>query len=145
MNKHKIAIGADHAAFELKAILIPFLEAKGHDVVDFGTDGPDSVDYPDFAHPICEAIESGAFQYGILLCGSGLGMSIAANRHIGIRAALVHDIEYASLARGHNDANVICIGARFVAPYHAQIIIDTFLNTGFDGGNHSRRLSKLAC
>jgi ribose 5-phosphate isomerase B len=142
---YRIAIGADHAALDLKAILKEHLEAQGHTVEDFGTHTTASVDYPDFAHPVCSGVEAGTFDYGILLCGSGIGMSMAANKHQGIRAALIHNTELAALTREHNDANVLCMGARFTAPYHATMILDTFLTTAFAGGNHSRRLGKLGC
>ena len=142
---YSIAIGADHAAVTLKQALIAHLEAAGHTVKDFGTHGTASVDYPDFAHPLCTAVEAGEFKFGILLCGSGLGMSIAANRHAGIRAALVHNTELAVLTREHNDANVLCMGARFTAEHHAKMIVDTFLTSTFEGGNHARRIEKLAC
>lgn len=142
---YNIAIGADHAAVELKAAIITHLETLGHQVKDFGTHGEASVDYPDFAHTVCSAIEAGEFQYGILLCGSGIGMSMAANKHAGIRAALIHNVELAALTRQHNDANVLCMGARFTAAYHAKMIVDTFLTSSFEGGNHARRISKLAC
>jgi ribose 5-phosphate isomerase B len=145
MPNYRIAIGADHAALELKSTLKTHLEGLGHKVHDFGTHIDDSVDYPDFAHPVCIGVEGGDFDYGILLCGSGIGMSMAANKHKGIRAALIHNTELAALTREHNDANVLCIGARFTAPYHAIMILDTFLTTDFAGGNHARRIGKLDC
>jgi ribose 5-phosphate isomerase B len=141
----RIAIGADHAAFSLKNELVAHLTQAGHIVKDFGTHSEASVDYPDFAHAVCSAIENKEYDYGVLVCGSGVGISIAANRHKGIRAGLAWNSEIAALARQHNDANVICLGARFIAPFHAKKMVDTFLSTDFEGGNHTRRIDKLNC
>lgn len=143
--KYRIAIGADHAAVDLKAAIVNHLKGQGHSVVDYGTNSTASVDYPDYAHKVCSEVEAGNHDYGILLCGSGIGMSMAANRHHGIRAALIHNTELAALTREHNDANVICMGARFTAPYHACMILDVFFATEFAGGNHARRIGKLDC
>lgn len=139
----KIATGGDHAGVSLKSEINKFLLEKGYEIKDFGTYTSDSVDYPDFAHAVASAVENGDFDYGILICGSGLGVSIAANRHKGIRAGLAWNTEIAELTRQHNNANILCIGARFIAPYLALKMVDKFLNTPFDGGSHSRRLGKL--
>lgn len=145
MKTYRIAIGADHAAVQLKSVIVNHLKGQGHTVQDYGTNGDASVDYPDYAHQVCNAVVAGQHDYGILLCGSGIGMSMAANRHQGIRAALIHNTELAALTREHNDANVICMGARFTAPFHACMILDVFLATEFAGGNHARRIGKLDC
>jgi ribose 5-phosphate isomerase B len=141
--EHTVAIGADHAGFGLKAVLARTLEAEGFTVLDFGTNGPDSVDYPDFAHLACAAVESGQARLGVLVCGTGIGMSIAANRHPGIRCALLHDTTGARLTRAHNDANVLALGARLIGEEVALDILRVFLATPYEGGRHDRRLSKL--
>jgi len=141
--KIKIAIGADHAGFEYKEILKSFL--KDYEIKDFGTYSLDSVDYPDFAHPVASAVESGEFNYGILLCGSANGVAITANKHQHIRAGLCWENEVASLVRKHNDANVLCIPARFVSEELAKEIATTFLNTAFEGGRHQNRVEKISC
>jgi ribose 5-phosphate isomerase B len=145
MPKKIIAIGGDHAGFSHKLELSPFLVEKGYEVKDFGPHSDVVVDYPDFVHPLCQAIESGEADFGVLICGSGIGVSIAANRHKGIRAALVHHTELAEVTRRHNDANVLCLGARFTTVYHSKMILETFLNAPFDGGIHIPRLEKLTC
>ena len=142
-TKIKIAIGADHAGFEYKEILKTYL--MDYEVEDFGTHSLDSVDYPDFAHPVASAVESGAFTYGILLCGSANGVAITANKHQGIRAGLCWENEVASLVRKHNNANVLCIPARFVSEELAKEITTTFLNTEFEGGRHQNRVDKVSC
>ena len=142
-TKIKIAIGADHAGFEYKEILKTYL--MYYEVEDFGTHSLDSVDYPDFAHPVASAVESGAFTYGILLCGSANGVAITANKHQGIRAGLCWENEVASLVRKHNNANVLCIPARFVSEELAKEITTTFLNTEFEGGRHQNRVDKVSC
>ncbi|MCX2475234.1 ribose 5-phosphate isomerase B [Pedobacter sp. MC2016-05] len=139
----KIAIGGDHAGFEYKELLKDFL--ANYDVKDFGTYSLDSVDYPDFAHPVAAAVESGEFLYGILLCGSANGVAIAANKHAGIRAGLCWENEVASLVRKHNNANVLCIPARFVSEELAKEITSTFLDTEFEGGRHQTRVDKISC
>ena len=139
----KIAIGGDHAGFEYKELLKNYL--VNYDVKDFGTYSLDSVDYPDFAHPVAAAVESGEFLYGILLCGSANGVAIAANKHAGIRASLCWENEVASLVRKHNNANVLCIPARFVSEELAKEITSTFLNTEFEGGRHQTRVDKISC
>lgn len=141
----KIAIGSDHAGFESKEVLKKWLTANGHEVEDFGTHNLDSVDYPDFAHPVAEAVEKKIVALGVLLCGSGNGVAITANKHQGIRAALCWTEEIAALARQHNNANVVCIPARFVTQQQAEKILETFLQTAFEGGRHSRRVEKISC
>lgn len=140
---YKIAIGADHAGFEYKALLMAHLSA--HEIKDFGTYSSDSVDYPDFAHPVAAAVESGAFDFGILICGSANGVAITANKHQQIRAAICWENELAALARQHNNANIICIPARFVSTELAKTMADTFLATPFEGGRHENRVKKIAC
>ncbi len=139
-----LAIGADHAGLPLKRVLHQALSAAGHAVLDFGTVEEASVDYPDFAHAVCGAVESGRARFGVLVCGSGIGMAIAANRHAGIRAAVLHGTTEARLARAHNDANIAAFGARLVGPEVAQDALRTFLATPYEGGRHDRRLAKLA-
>ena len=141
----KIAIGADHAGFELKKKVIEFLKGKGHDVEDFGCFSEESVDYPDFAHPVCNSIESGKNKMGVLICGSGNGISMAANKHQGIRAALSWTPEIAELGRLHNDANIVSLPARFISEEEALKIVDVFFSTSFEGGRHQRRVDKIAC
>jgi len=141
--KINIAIGSDHAGFEYKEILKGFL--ADYEVKDFGTYSEQSVDYPEFAHPVASAVESGEFAYGILLCGSANGVAITANKHQGIRAGLCWESEIASLVRKHNNANVLCIPARFVSPEAAKEIATTFLNTAFEGGRHQNRIDKISC
>ena len=139
-----LAIGGDHAGFEYKAKLVNYLrDEKGVALRDFGTYSSDSVDYPDFAHPVANAVESGKYSFGILLCGSANGVAIAANKHAHIRAAITWDNEIASLSRRHNDANVICIPTRFVAFELAKEMVDTFIATAFEGGRHSLRVDKI--
>lgn len=140
-----IAIGSDHAGFDYKEELISFLEGKGLPFEDFGTHSRDSVDYPDFAHPVANAVESANYSFGILLCGSANGVAITANKHQGIRAAICWGEELAKLAREHNDANIICIPARFVREGDAEKMVNIFMSTHFEGGRHSRRVDKIAC
>lgn len=139
----KIAIGSDHAGFDMKKHLKQELQQKGFEVKDFGTHSSDSVDYPDYVHPLVSAVQQGEFKQGILLCGSGNGMAMAANRHAGIRAALCWTGEISRLAREHNDANVLCIPARFVDNNTAGKMVDEFINTPFEGGRHQRRVEKI--
>jgi len=138
-----IAIGCDHAGFDRKAEVISFLEESNLPYKDFGTFSKDSVDYPDFAHPVSMAVESGNCSFGILLCGSANGVAITANKHAGIRAAICWNNEITGLARQHNDANVICIPARFVQDGESRLMVETFMNTSFEGGRHSNRLNKI--
>jgi len=140
-----VAIGGDHAGFLYKEEVISYLEGKGVQVKDFGTDSPDSVDYPDFAHPVANAVESGAYAYGILICGSANGVAITANKHQGIRAGLAFELEVAKLIRQHNDANIICIPARFVSLEYAKQMLGIFIDTPFEGGRHQTRVNKIAC
>ncbi|MEO3475444.1 ribose 5-phosphate isomerase B [Roseomonas sp. CAU 1739] len=139
-----IAIGSDHAGLTLKDALRAALEAAGHAVTDHGTHGPDSVDYPDFAHAVCAAVAGGRADRGVLVCGTGIGMAISANRHPDIRAAVLHDGTEARLTRAHNDANVACFGARTVGVEVALDALRAFLGTPYEGGRHDRRLAKLA-
>ncbi|HJW30978.1 MAG TPA: ribose 5-phosphate isomerase B [Saprospiraceae bacterium] len=140
-----IAIGADHAGFELKEHLKQLLEKKGYHARDFGTHSADSADYPDFAHPVSEAVEKKEFDLGLLVCGSANGVAMTANKHQGIRAAICWTDEVAALARQHNDANVLCIPARFVNTELAEKILDQFLNSSFEGGRHEQRVNKISC
>ena len=138
-----IAIGGDHAGFEYKNILIDFL--KEYKVKDFGTYSNDSVDYPDFAHPVASAVENKEFDLGILICGSANGVAITANKHQGIRAAICWNSELAELARSHNNANILCIPARFVSEELAKEITNKFINAAFEGGRHANRVNKISC
>ncbi len=139
-----VAIAADHAAVELKRLLVSELEAMGYGVLDLGTNGTEAVDYPDIAAKLVHAIRAGEAKRGVLLCGSGIGMSIAANRHPIIRAALCHDGLTARLARQHNDANVLVLGGRLLGPELAKDCLKIFFSTDFDGGRHARRVAKLS-
>ncbi len=139
----KIAIGADHAGFLLKEILRDKLRAQGHEVLDAGATGLDSVDYPDYAAAVAAQIVSGAVEKGILVCSSGVGMSIAANKINGIRAALGVNTEEVGFARKHNDANVLAIGAKYTDEPTAESLVQVFLTTAFEGGRHARRIAKI--
>lgn len=141
----KIAMGGDHAGFEYKELLKQFLTDAGHQVSDFGPHSNASVDYPDFAHPLAEAVEKGECEMGILICGSGNGVAITANKHQGIRAALCWNEELGALARQHNNANVLCLPARFISADTAQAIVSVFLSTAFEGGRHLNRVNKIGC
>ena len=138
-----IAIGSDHAGFEYKELLKDFLQAS--QLRDFGTNSSESADYPDFAHPLALAVESGEFELGILVCGSANGVAITANKHQGIRAAICWNEEIAELSRKHNNANVLCLPARFVSVDLAKAITQKFLNTAFEGGRHAARVCKISC
>ena len=140
-----IAIGADHAGFEYKAAVVKHLEEAGYKIKDLGTYSSDSVDYPDFAHPTANIVEQGEAAFGILVCGAANGVAITANKHQGIRAAICWQKEIAKLARQHNNANMLCIPARFVSLETALEITDTFTNTSFEGGRHEGRVNKIAC
>ena len=144
MSNDTIAIACDHGAFALKEHLKAYAEEKGLSVLDLGVNGPDSVDYPDYGYAMAAALKDGKAGRGILLCGSGIGISIAANRHAHVRAALVHDVTGARLCREHNDANVIVFGGRMIGSDLAEECVDTFLNTDFEGGRHQRRVDKLS-
>ncbi len=139
----KVAIGFDHAGVDLRAIVIDRIRAAGHEILDFGTDSTASVDYPDHAHLVARAVESGEAALGVLVCGTGLGMSYAANRHAGVRAALCTDSYLARMSRLHNDANVLCLGARVIGAGVAADILDAFFATEFEGGRHARRVEKI--
>lgn len=141
----KIALGGDHAGYEYKSQIIDFLENNGHELKDFGPFSTDSVDYPDFVHPAADAIEKGEFEVGVFLCGSGNGVCITANKHQGIRAALCWTTALAQLAREHNNANIICLPARFVSYELAEEMVDTFISTSFEGGRHEKRVDKISC
>ena len=140
-----IAIGCDHAGLEYKTAIVKWLTEKGFSIKDFGTYSADSVDYPDFAHPTASSVETGETAFGILLCGSANGVAITANKHQGIRAGLSWQNDVAQLIRMHNNANIICIPARFVALPLAEQMIELFMNTPFEGGRHANRVNKIAC
>ncbi|MFN7942482.1 MAG: ribose 5-phosphate isomerase B [Thermoanaerobaculia bacterium] len=139
----RVALGADHAGFELKQRLARVLTEAGHEVVDLGTDSAASVDYPDFAAAVAHAVAGGRAERGVLVCGTGVGMAIGANRVPGVRAVAADGLYVARLARAHNDANVLALGARVVAPEHAEAILAAFFSTPFEGGRHQRRVAKL--
>jgi ribose 5-phosphate isomerase B len=138
-----IVCASDHAAVDLKDHLAARLRDAGRTVEDLGAHDTTSVDYPDFAHAVAERVASGEAEFGVLVCGTGIGMSMAANRHRGIRAALCHDAYTADMARRHNDANVLCVGARVVGLGVAEQILDVFFSTVFEGGRHGRRVDKI--
>lgn len=140
-----VAIGSDHAGFEYKEEIISFLESKGLQVKDYGTYSKDSVDYPDYAHPVATAVEREQAAFGILVCGSANGVAITANKHQGIRAAICWGEELSRLARSHNNANVLCIPARFVDIPVATQMVEVFMGTSFEGGRHQDRVRKMAC
>lgn len=139
----KLAIGGDHAGFDYKKQLTEFLSKEGHEVLDFGTHSADSVDYPDFAHPVANAVEKKEVNYGILICGSANGVAMTANKHKGIRAGLCWNREVAKLVRLHNDANIICLPARFMSLEEAIEALKIFLTTDFEGGRHQNRVEKI--
>lgn len=140
-----IALGSDHAGFEYKEKLISFLESQGFKFIDHGAHDTASVDYPDFAHPVAADVATGKAAFGVLICGSGNGVAITANKHEGIRAALCWGEELAQLARLHNDANIICIPARFVEEAIAEKMLGVFMTTAFEGGRHQNRVNKIGC
>lgn len=144
-SPEKIAIGADHAGFKLKERIKSHLEAQGIQVMDFGTHSEESTDYPDYAHKVAEQIENGSIPTGILICGSGNGINMAANKHKGVRAALSWLPEIAEMARLHNDANILSLPSRYISEEEAVKIVDVFLNTSFEGGRHQRRIDKIPC
>lgn len=139
----KIAIAADHGGFELKDSMVEYIKSLGNEVMDLGTNSADSVDYPDYAKKVCEEIQQGNSDLGILICGTGIGMSLAANKFEGIRAACVSDVYSAKMSRNHNNANVLCIGARVIGDEVAKLIIKTFLENKFEAGRHQRRVDKI--
>ncbi len=138
-----IAIGADHAGYEYKEKIKDLLRSLGYDVKDYGTSSAESTDYPDYAHKVAEAVSKGEAQNGILICGTGIGMSIVANKHAGVRAANVESVEAARLAREHNDANILAVGARITPWETVREIVKTFLAATFQGGRHQRRVDKI--
>jgi ribose 5-phosphate isomerase B len=145
MTVRIVAIASDHAGIDMKSQLKASLGDAGYEVIDLGTNGPESVDYPDFAAALAAAVTDGRAERGVLICGTGIGISIAANRHRGIRAALAHDVTTARLSREHNDANVLALGARVIGIEVAKDCVDVFLKTDFAGGErHSRRVAKMS-
>lgn len=143
MKTYKIALGCDHAGYSTKEYIKTYLEDLGNKVWDFGTYSEESVDYPDFAHPLAKSVDEGHYEFGILFCGSGNGVNIVANKYQGVRSALCWNEEIAKLARSHNDANVCAVPARFVDLNEAKLIVKTFLSTEFEAGRHSRRVNKI--
>lgn len=143
--KNIIPIGADHAGFELKEKIIGYLTKKGYELKDFGCYSTDSIDYPDFGHPVAQMVEENEGMLGILICGSGNGISMTANKHQGVRSALCWKKELAELARQHNNANIITLPARFITIEEGIEMVDVFLSTEFEGGRHQNRVNKIAC
>ncbi|MEX0313927.1 MAG: ribose 5-phosphate isomerase B [Allomuricauda sp.] len=141
----KIAIGNDHAGTDYKLAIIGLLKSKGIEVTNYGTDGTDSVDYPDFVHPVAKDVDEGNVDMGIVVCGSGNGANMTTNKHQKVRSALCWNKEITALAREHNDANILSLPARFIALPQALEMVETFLNTEFEGGRHERRVEKIAC
>lgn len=139
----KVAFASDHAGYDLKLFLEKIMEERGYEVVDFGTDSSESCDYPDFAHPAAEAVESGEYAFGIAMCGSGNGIQMTLNKHQGIRAALCWLPEIAALAKQHNNANILVLPARYVSHDEAIAILDAYLDAKFEGGRHQRRIDKI--
>lgn len=142
-TKQRIGLACDHAGYEMKEHVKSMLEARGYECKDFGAYSTDSVDYPDFAHPLALAVEAGECYQGIAICGSGNGINMTLNKHQGIRSALCWTDELASLARAHNDANVLVMPGRFISMETAELIVDKFLSTPFEGGRHNRRIEKI--
>ena len=143
--KSKIAVGGDHAGFDYKSKLIQWLNGQGYETKDFGTYSSESTDYPDFAHVVAEAVEKNEFELGILICGSANGVAMTANKHQGIRAAICWNEELATLARNHNNANILCLPARFIPYPLTEKIARCFLEEEFEGGRHDRRVGKISC
>jgi len=141
----KIAIGNDHAGTEYKLAVVGLLKSMNIEIINHGTDSSDSVDYPDFIHPVANDVEKGSVDFGIIISGSGNGASMTANKHQKIRAALCWNKEITELARAHNDANILSLPARFISLHQALDMVKTFLNTSFEGGRHERRVEKIAC
>ena len=140
-----IAMGSDHAGYTLKNDLRTYLLEKGYEIDDLGTYSLESVDYPDFAHPVAERVETGKAHFGILICGTANGVAMAANKHEKVRAAIAWNKEIAELARTHNDANILCLPARYLSVDQAKEMVDVFLDTQFEGGRHARRVEKISC
>jgi ribose 5-phosphate isomerase B len=145
MKNVQIAIGADHAGYELKSLVKEWLTPQVEVLKDLGTNSEESVDYPDFAHAVAGEVEKGNFDMGILICGSGIGVDMTANKHQGIRSALCWNKEISKLAKSHNNANIICLPGRFISFEEAKEILNTFFNTKFEGGRHDRRINKISC
>ncbi|MEZ4922361.1 MAG: ribose 5-phosphate isomerase B [Crocinitomicaceae bacterium] len=145
MSNNIIPIGCDHAGFELKLKIMDHLQKKGFEIKDFGTYSADSIDYPDYGHPVAEMVEANNGMLGIVICGSGNGINMTVNKHQGIRSALCWTVEIAQLAREHNDANIIALPARFVSEELAIQMVDVFLTTAFEGGRHANRVAKIPC
>jgi ribose 5-phosphate isomerase B len=141
--KRTLAIASDHAGYQMKLSIIEYLEEKGYEVMDFGTNSPEAVNYPDFGHPLAEAVESGRFDTGISLCGSGNGINMVTNKHQGIRGALCWNEEISIMARSHNDANICSLPARYIDLETAREIVDAFLETAYEGGRHDIRISHI--
>jgi ribose 5-phosphate isomerase B len=141
----KIAIGNDHAGPDYKYKVVELLNKLGHDVTNYGTDTLDSVDYPDFANPVAKSVNEGVANVGILICGSANGVAMTANKYSKVRAGLCWNKEIVSLVRQHNDANILCIPARFTSIPQALVMVETFLNTSFEGGRHQKRVDKISC
>src|SRR4051812_22871910 len=149
MNAHfdvtiPIAVGADHAGYEYKTVIVDLLQSKGFEVKDYGTFNKDSVDYPDFAHPVALAVDKGKSGFGVLICGSANGVAITANKHKNVRAAICWQTEIARLSREHNNANIICLPARYISLPMAEEMVNVFLKTAFAGGRHEKRVQKIA-
>jgi len=141
----KVAVAADHGGFEMKGELVKTLKKMRFEVKDFGTHNDESVDYPDFAHPVATAVKNGEYDYGILVCGTGNGMAITANKHEGVRAGLAWNEEVGALIKAHNNANIVCLPGRFISVDMAKNILKTFFKTKFEGDRHERRLNKINC
>ncbi len=141
----RIALGGDHAGYEYKTEIVKQLQEAGHEVKDFGPFTADSVDYPDFVHPVAEAVEKQQFNFGILICGSANGVAMTANKHQGIRAGIAWGVELAKLTRQHNNANVLCLPARFISVDLAKDCVAAFIETAFEGGRHETRVKKITC
>ncbi len=141
----KIPIGSDHAGFEYKTAIVDHLKNKGIEVEDFGTYSEDSADYPDYAHPVAKLVDSNAVEFGIVICGSGQGVCMTVNKYPSVRGALVWNTDIARLSREHNNANIICLPARFISKQQAIDFVDLFLATKFEGGRHNRRVQKISC
>jgi ribose 5-phosphate isomerase B len=144
LKKKKIAIVSDHAGFFLKEKLLKFIIKEGHDVKDFGCSSSEPVDYPDFAHPMANAVSAGEYELGISICGTGNGINMVVNKHPGIRGALCWNEEISRLARAHNDANICALPGRFISESEAYLIVKTFLNSSFEGGRHKGRIDKIS-
>ena len=144
MKNKKIAIVSDHAGYYLKGKLLSYLIKERFDVKDFGCSSPETVDYPDFGHPLANAISAGDYEFGISICGTGNGINMVVNKHPGIRSALCWNEEISRLARAHNDANICALPGRFISESEAYLIVKTFLNTSFEGGRHQKRIDKIS-